>query len=107
LGFGKGKLAYVVSGTSGRWQFTPEKKASPHDGLPEDSWTGFLRTREGMVSTKEGARPFSMAEQRRVLTVGACLTCHAGDSAVMKRALADFEPTLAARSRRCALPAWP
>ncbi len=107
LGFGKGKLRYVVSGQAGRWRFVPEKKASPHDGLPEDAWTGFLKAREGMVSTKEGARPFSVEEQRRVLTVGACLACHAGDSPVMKRALADFGATLAGRSKRCALPAWP
>ena len=107
LGFGKGKLAYSVSGTTGRWQFTPEKKASPHDGLPEDAWTGFLKAREGMVSTREGARPFSVAEQRRILTVGACLACHAGDSAVMKRALEDFAGTLSRKSARCALPSWP
>ena len=87
---------------TGRWQFTPEKKPSAHDGLPEDAWTGFLKTRDGMVSTREGARPFSVEEQRRILTVGACLTCHAGDSPVMTRALADFAATLAARSRRCA-----
>jgi len=104
LGFGKGKLRYAVSGTTGRWQFTPEKKASPHDGLPEDAWTGFLKAREGMVSTREGARPFSVEEQRRVLTVGACLACHAGDSPVMARAQADFAATYAARSRRCAVP---
>jgi hypothetical protein len=106
LGFGKGKLAYPVSGATGRWQFTPEKKASRHDGLPEDAWTGFLKAREGMVSTREGARPFSVEEQRRILTVGACLACHAGDSAVMTRALEDFEGTLSRRSARCALPSW-
>jgi hypothetical protein len=106
LGFGKGELRYVVQGAAGRWQFRPEKKASPHDGLPGDAWTGFLGTREGMVSTREGARPFSAGEQKRILRVGACLACHAGDSAVMRRALAGFEATLAARSPRCALPAW-
>jgi hypothetical protein len=60
-----------------------------------------------MVSTREGARPFSVEEQRRILTVGACLACHAGDSAVMTRALEDFEGTLSRRSARCALPSWP
>ena len=106
LGLGNGKLRYVVTGGSGRWQFTAEKKPSAHDGLPEDAWTGFLRTRTGMVSTREGARPFSTEEQRRILTVGACLSCHAGDSPVMKRAQADFAATHAARSRRCATPDW-
>ena len=104
LGFGKGALRYVVSGKAGRWEFRPAEKASPQDGLPADAWTGFLRAREGMVSTREGARPFSVAEQRRILAVGACLTCHAGDSAVMKRAVEDFDGALAKRSPKCVMP---
>jgi hypothetical protein len=104
LGFGKGELRYVVAGSTGRWTFRPAAKPSPFDGLPEDAWTGFLQTRTGMVSTREGARPFTADEQRRILRVGACLSCHAGDSPVMKRALADFDAVLARRSPRCALP---
>ena len=107
LGYGKGELRYRVSGKSGRWTFRPAAKPSKHDGLPEDAWTGFLQGRSGMVSTREGARPFAVEEQRRILTVGACLACHKGDSAVMKRARADFAGTLAGKSPRCALPAWP
>ena len=107
LGFGKGELRYEVAGTSGRWRFRPAMKPSPHDGLPEDAWTGFLQARTGMVSTREGARPFSVDEQKRILRVGACLACHAGDTPVMKRALRDFDATLAGRSPRCAAPAWP
>ncbi len=106
MGFGKGDLRYVVEGASGRWRFTPAGKPSPHDGLPEDAWTGFLQERTGMVSTREGARPFSVAEQRRILTVGACLTCHHAESPAMRRATQDFPATLARRSPRCALPAW-
>ena len=44
-------------------------------------------------------------EQWRILRVGACLACHAGDSPVMTRALRDFEGTLARRTPRCAVPA--
>ncbi len=106
LGLGKGELAYEVSGATGRWRFKPQAKASRHDGLPEDAWTGFLKARSGMVSTREDARPFDVAEQRRILAVGACLTCHAEDSPVMKRSLEGFDALLAAASPRCALPAW-
>jgi hypothetical protein len=60
-----------------------------------------------MVSTREGARPFSAGEQERILRVGACLSCHAGDSPVMRQAQQDFEGTLSRRSARCVLPAWP
>lgn len=104
LGYGKGELRYVVSGNSGRWYFRPERERSSYDGLPNDAWTGFLQERSGMVSTREGARPFTVDEQRRILRVGACLTCHPGGSAIMQEALRDFAAVLARRSPRCAVP---
>jgi hypothetical protein len=107
LGYGRGQLRYEVEAGAGRWRFTPEHAPLPADGLPADAWTGFLGAREGMVSTREDVRPFTVEEQRRVLRVGACLTCHAGDSAVMAQSLADFEALLARRSPECALPIWP
>ncbi|MDP1901533.1 MAG: hypothetical protein Q8K96_13925 [Rubrivivax sp.] len=122
LGFGKGKLTFEVNGKgdakgrtdpagrtgptgrTGRWRFAPTEPASPQDGLPADAWTGFLAERQGMVSTQAGARPFSLAEQRRILTVGACLTCHAGDSKVMRESVRDFPALLRRRSPQCAAP---
>ncbi len=94
------------AGRTGTWHFTPAQPASPHDGLPEDAWTGFLAERSGMVSTQAGARPFSLAEQQRILTVGACLTCHKGDSAVMRESVRDFAALLRRRSSQCAAPVW-
>ena len=105
LGFGTGELRFVSSGGTGKWQFVPAVKPSPYDGLPGDAWTGFLQDRTGMVSAHPGARPFNVDEQRRVLRVGACLTCHAGDSKPMQDALRDFGATLARRSRQCVIPA--
>ena len=84
----------------------PARPAAPHDGLPEDAWTGFLAERNGMVSTQAGARPFTVAEQQRILTVGACLSCHAGDSAVMRASVRDFDALMAARTPACLVPAW-
>ncbi len=107
LGYGRGTLRYEVSGTTGRWRFTPEHAALPSDGLPADAWIGFLQTRGGMVSTRDDVRPFTADEQRRILRVGACLTCHAADSPVMQRSVADFDALLARRTPRCALPLWP
>jgi hypothetical protein len=109
LGYGKGHLRFESRGQAagtGRWHFTPARAASPHDGLPEDAWTGFLAERSGMVSTQAGARPFSVAEQQRILTVGACLTCHKGDSAVMRESVRDFPAVLRRRSAQCAVPVW-
>lgn len=107
LGYGRGSLRYEVAGSVGRWRFTPREPPSPHDGLPADAWIGFLQPRDDMVSTRDDVRPFTVEEQRRILRVGACLTCHAGESNVMRQALADFEAALARRSRRCVVPVWP
>jgi hypothetical protein len=78
----------------------------PQDGLPADAWTGFLAARSDRASTQDGARPFGVEEQQRILTVGACLSCHAGDSAPMRAALRDFAGTLSRRSASCATPDW-
>lgn len=107
LGYGRGTLRYLVTDGVGRWQFTPAHAILSQDGLPGDAWTGFLQSRTGMLSTRDDVRPFSPEEQRRILQVGACLTCHAGDSEVMKQSVADFATVQARRSPRCAFPEWP
>jgi hypothetical protein len=105
LGFGRGTLRYEIAAGVGRWRYTPEQ-AIAADGLPSDAWTGFLQTRRGIVSTRDDVRPFTAVEQQRILTAGACLTCHDGASSVMQRAIADFDATVARRTTRCAMPAW-
>lgn len=104
LGYGRGVLRFVATGETGRWQFAPEHERLPADDLPADAWIGFLQSRDDRVSTRDDVRPFTVDEQWRVLRVGACLTCHSGDTAVMQGALADFESALARRSGRCVLP---
>ncbi len=106
LGYGRGRLHYEVRAASGRWRFEP-KEPLLQDGLPADAWIGFLGSRDGMVSTRDDVRPFTVAEQQRILRVGACLTCHRDDSAVMAQAIADFQATLARRRPGCVLPEWP
>lgn len=105
LGYGRGTLRFEVANGIGRWTFTPALERLA-DGLPADAWTGFLQSRRGMVSTRDDVRPFTAEEQRRILTVGACLTCHAGTSGVMQRAIDDFSATLARRTGRCVVPRW-
>lgn len=105
LGYGRGALRYEIARGTGRWTFTPAHERLA-DGLPADAWIGFLQSRGGMVSTRDDVRPFTVDEQRRILGVGACLTCHAGTSAVMQRAITDFDATIARRTPRCMLPAW-
>ena len=104
LGYGEGKLEYVVNGKTGKWNFYPKYEDNIHDGLPEDAWTGFLQERSGVTSTRTNVRPFSTEEQKRILTVGACLTCHDENSKVMQETLTDYQKVLSERTGKCVLP---
>lgn len=106
IGFGRGELKYQISGGKGEWKFTPKFASSPGDGLPEDAWTGFLQEAAPPFATRDHLRPFSLAEQRAILTVGSCFTCHPEDSEVSGSMLTDFKKSLAGRSTRCVLPSW-
>jgi hypothetical protein len=59
-----------------------------------------------MLSTRDDVRPFTVEEQRRILRVGACLTCHDATSRAMRDSVRDFDAVLARRRPRCLLPAW-
>lgn len=106
LSYGYGELVYKLNSGKGRWIFTPRFAPNPNDGLPEDSWIGFLALRTKDVATRADVNPFNIGEQRRILLAGACLTCHDGKSRVMNNALYDFDKTIKARSIKCILPEW-
>ena len=103
IGYGRGKLSYSVAG---KWTFDPLYQNNKYDGLPEDCWTGFLKERKDQASTRIGMRPFNLVEQKRILTAGACLTCHDAASNVMKRSLVDFQKVISEKSKRCIIPVF-
>jgi hypothetical protein len=108
IGYGRGDLRFerLPGDGRGRWRFSPASASLPQDGLPADAWTAFLGARAGMVSTRDDVRPFSVEEQRRILTVGACLTCHEGDSPVMRDSVTRFGALMARRRPVCLRPIW-
>jgi hypothetical protein len=106
IGYGRGELRYERTPAGGRWTFRPASPPVPEDGLPADAWIPFLGSRPGGLSTRDDVRPFTVEEQRAILKVGACLTCHRADSPVMRGSVLDFASVLARRSRRCVLPDW-
>lgn len=73
FGFGAGKFAFVEGGS--RLIFLPLRK-NLDDGLPDDAWTGFLEEPKDISATRTNCRPLNITEQKMILEVGVCLTCH-------------------------------
>ncbi len=105
LGFGRGSLEFVFSEQNGYWKFTP-KYENYEDGLPEDAWTGFLQEPTKLSATRSNSRPFSVEEQKNILTVGACLVCHDQDSQFAELSLVSFSSLIEKISTKCILPDW-
>ena len=106
LGYGEGRLDFVALGPGrGQWRFAPAHAPGP-DGLPADAWIGFQRARTRDVSSREDVRPLAVEEQRRVLAVGACLTCHDGASRVMQGLLRGEGRIHERLSASCRVPVW-
>ncbi|MGQ9644336.1 MAG: hypothetical protein ACUVT3_10805, partial [Ignavibacterium sp.] len=101
LGYGKGKLSYSKNG---KWIYKAQFTNNKEDNLPKDAWIGFMKTRDKNSTTRTNARPFNIEEQKRILLVGACLTCHEENSKVMKESLIDFDKVLKKVSDKCILP---
>lgn len=100
LGYGKGELKLSENG---KWSFKPSYRILSEDNLPMDAWIGFLQTRDKSSTTRETARPFTVEEQKRILRVGACLTCHDENSKVMKESLLYFDKVLNRMTSKCLL----
>lgn len=106
LGYGRGKLDYVVANRIGKWKFTQKQPLLKNDNLPSDAWIGFLKERSYDSTTRDNTRSFTTQEQKRILTVGSCLTCHKENSDVMQEALFDYQHVLSTKSPKCILPTW-
>jgi len=108
LGYGKGNLEFDVSQKDAEWVFKAEYAENPNDRLPEDAWVPFLEpSKAEVLSTRSDFRPFDVDEQKRILTVGACLKCHAPDSGLIRRSLSSgLKPLLLERSAKCVIPSF-
>ena len=103
LGYGKGELKL---NNNGRWTFTPHFDNHKEDNLPKDAWIGFLKSRDETSTTRNYTRPFTVAEQKRILLVGACLTCHDENSKVINSSLINFDEVITNRKPQCILPSY-
>ena len=101
IGYGRGELKFIGNSGSGYWSFTPKYSKSEYDGLPEDAWIGFLKEPGKKSATRENLRPFSISEQKKILSVGACLTCHANDKKIKRAMLEDFDKVKSLKTTEC------
>lgn len=106
IGYGRGNLQFEHYGKEGRWQFDPEYVNSKFDDHPQDAWMGFLTFPDHVTSTRHNARPFNIMEQKKILTVGACLSCHQPEGMIMQEGLKDFEIILENVGENCVVPVW-
>lgn len=105
IGYGKGELLYNKD--SGRWIFDSKYSYNPNDHLPEDAWVGFLDDRNGeKVSTRSDVFPFTIEQQKTILTVGACLSCHEEKSEIINASLINFDSIVSQRSKACVMPVF-
>jgi hypothetical protein len=106
LGYGKGNLIYEIKKGKGIWSFNPGYELNEKDSLPEDAWIPFLKNPSAKTfSTRTDFKPFSVDEQKRLLTVGACLQCHQPETKEIKDLLQNgLEKSLKKLDERCILP---
>ncbi len=108
MGYGQGELDLVTQGNVAHWQLTSYYASSEQDGLPQDSWIGFLKDTKPNkdYSSHEYLKPMNLAMQKRVLKVGACITCHGNDPGFVDKMLAPkgYDNLLRRMSKSCLVP---
>lgn len=106
LGYGDGELTFEVDGGKGRWKFEPKFATNKYDNLPEDAWINFLKPTPQAVSTRLYHRPFTVEEQKAILLVGSCLSCHSETSQLMQQSLSNWTEVLKKRKKACIEPSY-
>ncbi len=101
LGYGRGDLRFE----KGDWSFTP-KYPLEKDGLPKDAWGAFFKEPIAAIATRKNTRPFSLKEQRKILEVGSCFTCHKETSSIANAMLSNYKETLKKRSVQCVISSY-
>lgn len=107
IGFGRGTLDRYEKEGKAYFSFTSVYENRPEDGIPEDAWINFLDDGTPPYSTRDYFRPFNVDEQKRILRVGVCLSCHDQNSSLMISSLdTTFEAYIKQVSDQCLLPGF-
>ncbi|KAA3609339.1 MAG: hypothetical protein DWQ05_22880 [Calditrichaeota bacterium] len=91
IGYGAGALIFKkLEMNVGYWEFEPLYEPHLQDGLPADAWIAFLKDSPTSEATRINIRPFTIAEQKKILAVGVCLNCHKNTELNMNRIYAKL-----------------
>ncbi len=102
LGFGSGKFNIEkIKNEMVKIFFESDYVNHQADNLPLDSWIKPFEDIEKPASTRIGARPFNTKEQKKILVVGRCLSCHKGTNENIKTIYSDFNKALKIRKSFC------
>ena len=102
LGFGTGKLNIEkIEKENVEIFFESEYINHPVDNLPLDSWIKPFSELKEPASTRTGARPFNTKEQKKILVVGRCLSCHKGTDVNIKMIYSNFTKAIKTRKSFC------
>lgn len=95
LGLGSGRLDLEGNQPA----FSPSSPSAEDPALASDGWTALFPERPA-IGTRTGLRSLDSSEQRRILTAGVCLPCHAKPT---DRIWRDFRASLTRlpQERRC------
>ncbi len=102
IGYGHGKLELQKTGKFIFKAIYPKDK----DGLPIDAWIPFLTENKTGKATRKNARPFSVKEQKKILRIGVCLSCHKNEDKIKSSLLKNYTNTLKNVSEKCILPSF-
>ncbi len=79
IGFGRGSMTrgeLVLDNKKQTISFKGKYQNLIYDNLPEDAWVGFLKNPIPKSSTRKNHRSFNIEEQKRILNIGVCFSCH-------------------------------
>lgn len=106
IGYGAGYLTYKIEKGYGEWEYEPEYEACVHDMLPDDAWIEFMKEPAGALSTRTKARPFNLDEQKKILLVATCFTCHKESDGKIINHFRKSQFYWKNLDKRCILPKW-
>lgn len=107
IGYGRGKLNFIKDNNAPYWEFEAEYE-NLEDGIPSDAWIAFLEDPDSeRYSTRVDFKPFSLVEQKSILTIGACFSCHKEDSDIMMKSLEiPFSEYQKMMNEKCKMPSF-